>query len=123
MVYKIVMSNWGMIGPNSITGNEFTIYDDLSIELKVSKNNAFGSSQEVSILHGLISQEKYNEIGNNIKKAKEINSTVEAFDGNVWSFEEYNNGNLVWRREKGYIYGIEPLTNIVDILNSIDYKQ
>lgn len=120
--FKITMSNWGMIGPNSITGNEFDIYDDLSIELKVSKNNSLGTEKEISILHGLISQEKYEEIISNIQKAKEFNSTVEAVDGNAWAFEEYDNGNLVWKRELGYIYGITPLTEITKILNSIDYK-
>lgn len=120
--FKIIMSNWGMIGPNSITGNEFNIYNDLSIELKVSQNNSLGTEKEISILHGLISQEKYQEIISNIQKAKEFNSTVEAVDGNAWSFEEYDNGNLVWKRELGYIYGITPLTEITKILNSIDYK-
>ena len=121
--YKITMFNWGTIGPNSITGNEFNIYDDLSIELKVSKNNSFGTDKTITTLYGSITQEKYDEIENNIQTAKDINTKVEAFDGDAWSFEKYENSNLVWKREMGYIYGITPLTEITKILHSIDYKQ
>lgn len=120
--YIITMSNWGMIGPNSITGNEFDIYDDLSIELKVSQNDSLGINESISILHGIITKEKYNEIVNNIQDAKHINTKIDAYDGNAWSFEEYDNSNLVWKRELGYIYGIMPLIRVTDILQSIEYK-
>lgn len=122
VLFKAKMSNWGMIGPNSITKREFVIYDDLDVELKVYINNSLGTSESESILHGFISKEKYDKIINDIQIAKEVNKKIEAFDGEAWSFEEYNNGTLVWKRELGYIYGIEPLVEIQNILNGINYK-
>lgn len=43
--------------------------------------------------------------------------------GIIFTKSSDKNCNLVWKREKGYIYGITPLTEITKILNSIDYKK
>ena len=59
------------------------------------------------------------QIVKNIELAKSDNREVQACDGEAWEFIQYENGNVVWERKLGYIYGIERLENICDILRNL----
>ena len=43
---------------------------------------------------------------------------VVVLDGVAWEYIEHSNGTEVWKRDLDYIYGIEPLENITNLLNS-----
>ena len=48
-----------------------------------------------------------------------IDKRVDACDGSAWKFTAYDPaGKKSFQRDIGYIYGIEPLENIADILSS-----
>ena len=54
--------------------------------------------------------------------AKQIDKEVDARDGSAWSIVQYEKGDIVWERKPDYIYGIEPLEAIANILISLKNK-
>jgi DNA-directed RNA polymerase subunit RPC12/RpoP len=77
-----------------------------------------GEDKTKSYSHN-INEKELNEIIKNIELAKSDNSVVEAFNGEAWEFVQYENGNVLWERKLGYIYGIEPLESICDMLHNL----
>ncbi len=54
--------------------------------------------------------------------AKQNDKEVDARDGSAWSIVQYEKGDIVWERKPDYIYGIEPLEAIANILISLKNK-
>lgn len=111
LIFKIEDHDWGMKTIYSWNTKVWYIYDDLSVEFKISN----GEDKVKSYSHN-ISSFDLQQIFKNIELAKLNNHVVEAFDGEAWEFTQYKDNVIVWERELGYIYGIEPLENICDIL-------
>ena len=107
---EIKRKNSVFVGHNDCIYTEWIIYTDLSVKIKKKYSN---ETKEKNVL---LDEKKYNTIIDNIELVKTINKKVFALDGEFWEFKEYSNGSLVWKRDLDYIYEIEPLEKIVDIL-------
>lgn len=122
VVLKARESSMGLKGPTSWSGATYKIYDDLSVDI-IDTYNAFTYDEPYKVeekhYNCLISEENYEKIFENIELAKQDSTQVSACDGVMWEFKFYNNGLEIWKREHGYIYGIQPLEEIVKILNSL----
>ena len=114
IILKIEDHDWGLKTIYTWNTKTWSIYDDLSIEYKIVN----GENKVKSYSHN-ISDKDLKQIIQNIDLAKSDNREVQACDGEAWEFTQYENGNVVWERKLGYIYGIEPLENISDMLINI----
>lgn len=111
LVFKIEDHDWGLKTIYTWNTKTWSVYDDLSVEYKIVN----GEDKVKSYSHN-INAEDLKKITQNIELAKSDNREVQAFDGEAWEFTQYENGSVVWERKLGYIYGIEPLENICNIL-------
>ena len=118
MVLLAKQRNWGMIGPNSWIEREWKIYNDLSVDIKLTYNS-ITEENRFQFYDCFISLENYEKITKNLKLAKENDVEVNAYDGEAWEFTYYDKGIELWKREKGYIYNIEPLEEIARILYNL----
>lgn len=114
IILKVIHQNWGLIGPGDWENKEWKIYNDLSVEIKIIYR-----PNESIILKNKISKITYNKLLKNINSSKEDKSSVNALDGSAWEFIEYNENKEIWKRDLGYIYGIEPLEKIGEILEKL----
>ena len=113
--FKIEESNWGMMGPGDWKNTEWCIYDDYSVVVKIEHNKENGIEEVKTV----ITTTDYDKLENLYTLAKENNKVASAFDGTAWEFIEYKDEKEVWKFEKGYIYGIEPLEDIEKIVKSL----
>lgn len=118
LVLKVKHSNWGMMGPGDWNNTEWNIYDDLTVDIKVLYNPKGGiaNNQDYSCE---LEENNYKTLLQKIEEAKLITDVVDACDGSAWEYTQYQNGNEVWKRDNGYIYGIKPLEEIAIILNNL----
>ncbi|MBS7020388.1 MAG: hypothetical protein KH135_00745 [Firmicutes bacterium] len=60
----------------------------------------------------------------NIEIVKSKDIEIDAYDGSAYEIIQYDNGNEIWKRNMGYIYGIKSLEEISMILNNLieDYQ-
>ena len=111
LILKIENQDWGGGVRNTQT---WYIYDDLSVTCE----SIIGEIKEK--LYSLnISKEKLNQIIENIELAKSDNHEIQAVDGEAWEFIQYKNNSIIWKRKLGYIYGIESLEKICNILHNL----
>lgn len=115
LVFKITKHNWGLKGPNEIDNIEWKIYNDYTVECKTS----YVLVDKPTYNTYKITEELFNNISNNIELSKNENIKIEALDGEAWEFIMFSNKNEIYKRELDYIYGIESLENIVNILNKL----
>lgn len=115
LILKITNVNWGMKGPGTWDKIKWKIHNDYTVDCKVSF-----VAKDSQVQYAEITKNTYEELTKNIKLAKDINIKVDACDGEAWEFILYNNGHEVWKKELGYIYGIEPLENISNILKTLN---
>lgn len=108
LILKITDVNWGMEGPESWDKIEWKVYNDHTIDTKV----LYVSEDKQKEKTYEITKDLYNDILKNIEFAKNIDTQIDACDGEAWEFIQYSNGNEIWKRELGYIYGIKSLENI-----------
>lgn len=116
LILKVREQNWSMMGPGDWDNTEWTIYNDCSVDIKVSY---WLEEKEEKIYSYTLSKENYQALLENIKLAKENTDKVDAYDGSVWELIQYENNNEIWRRDLGYIYNIKPLETISSILNDL----
>ena len=114
LIFKIEDHDWGLKTIYTWNTKTWCIYSDLSVDYEI-KN---GEDKTKSYFHN-INEDKFKQIIKNIELAKFDNREVQAFDGETWKFVQYENGNIVWERKLGYIYGIEPLETICDMLHNL----
>ena len=114
LILKIVDNDWGLKTIYTWSTKTWYIYSDLSVDYEVRN----GEAKTKSYSHD-INEEELNQIIKNINLAKSDNCEVQAFDGETWKFVQYENDNIVWERKLGYIYGIEPLETICDMLRNL----
>lgn len=107
--------NWSMIGPKEWTNIEWTIYTDLSVDIKLSYN-AKDQDQETKCK---ITEEMYKRLLDQVTLAKGNKNKVEASDGSAWEIIQYENGQEIWHRSPDYIHGISSFEEIASILNSL----
>ena len=110
--------NWNMIGPGEWTNTEWKIYNDYSVDIKISYNTITDEKKNKNLICS-ITEDNYKKLLELINIAKENKIKVDANDGSAWELIQYNNGVECWKRDADYIYGIEPLENIAEILNSL----
>ena len=115
VILEMRHANWGMIGQDSWKGSRYTLYDDLSVDRIDDYNSTEDNEKKLSYD---ITQEQYDVIKKNLDLAKTIDTKVEACDGESYEFIEYKDGSVIWKRDLGYIYGIEPLENIVKAISN-----
>lgn len=114
LIFKIEDNDWGLKTIYTWSTKTWCIYSDLSVDYEVRN----GEGKIKSYSHN-ITDEDLKQILQNIELAKSDNREVQAFDGEAWEFVQYENGNIVWQRKLGYIYGIEPLETICDMLRNL----
>ena len=114
LIFKIECHDWGLKTIYTWSLKTWCIYDDLSIEYNIRNGEDKIKSYSHSINDGDLKQ-----IIRNIELVKSENREVQAFDGEAWRFIQYENGNVIWERKLGYIYGIEPLEAICDMLYNL----
>lgn len=114
LILKIVDNDWGLKTIYTWSTKTWCIYSNLSVDYEVRN----GEDKTKSYSHN-INEEELKQIIKNIDLAKSDNCEVQAFDGEAWEFVQYENDNIVWERKLGYIYGIEPLETICDMLRNL----
>lgn len=114
LILKIVDNDWGLKTIYTWSTKTWCIYSDLSVDYEVRN----GEDKKNSYSHN-INEEELKQIIKNIDLAKPYNREVQACDGEAWEFVQYENDNIVWERKLGYIYGIEPLETICDMLRNL----
>lgn len=115
IIFKIEEHNWGVGTIYDWNTREWYIYDDLSVEFKIANRIHITKSYSHSI-NALDLQ----QIFKNIELAKLDNHVdVVCYDGSAWGFKQYKDNAIIWERNLGYIYGIEPLENICNILSDL----
>ena len=114
IVLEIKNNNWGLIGPGSWKERKWIIYDDMSVCHTIIYNL---TENNTNTFNFELSKDEFDSIISNLELAKNDSTNVDACDGEAWEFIEYNNGMEVWKRNKGYIYGISSLEKVIDILN------
>ena len=111
LMFKIENHNWGLKTIYTWNTKIWYIYDDLSIKYEIIN----GQDRVKSYSHS-ISKEKLKLIIQNIELSKSDNRVVDACDGEAWEFIQYEDDNVVWERKLGYIYGIDSLETVSNIL-------
>lgn len=114
LILKIIDNDWGLKTFYTWSTKTWGIYSDLSVDYEVRN----GEDKTKSYSHN-INEKELKQIIKNIDLAKSDNREVQAFDGEAWEFVQYENDNIVWERKLGYIYGIEPLETICDMLRNL----
>lgn len=114
LILKIVDNDWGLKTIYTWSTKTWCIYSDLSVDYEVRN----GEDKTKSYSHN-INEEELKQIIKNIDLAKPYSREVQACDGEAWEFVQYENDNIVWERKLGYIYGIEPLETICDMLRNL----
>lgn len=114
IIFKIENQDCGLKTIYAWNTKTWCIYDDLKVYYEIRN----GENKTKSYSHN-INEEDLKQIIKNIELAKSDNREVQACDGEVWKFTQFENGNIVWKRKLGYIYGIEPLETIYDILHNL----
>lgn len=114
LILKIIDNDWGLKTIYTWSTKTWCIYSDLSVDYEVRN----GEDKIKSYSHN-INEKELKQIIKNIDLAKSDNREVQAFDGEAWEFVQYENDNIVWERKLGYIYGIEPLETICDMLRNL----
>lgn len=113
LVVKIAQINWGRIGPGGWICNEWEIYNDLTVEMKIRY-------KEKSIVkNAKLSRWEYSSILRKLKAARKKDEEVRAYDGSAWSIVQYEKGKEIWIRNEGYIYGIKPFEQLAKKLTKI----
>lgn len=112
LLYKIIQANWGEKTKDDWDVMLWNIYDDLSVKYKIHFGTGKTDEHDFNL-----TQKEIDEINNAIESAKLSNKKINGVDGVAWQFTKYENNSVVWERELGYIYGIEPLEAIKDFLN------
>jgi len=110
--------NWNMIGPGEWANTEWKIYNDYSVDIKISYNTITDENKNKNLICS-ITEDNYKKLLELINNAKDNKIKVDANDGSAWELIQYNNGVECWKRDADYIYGIEPLENIAEILNNL----
>lgn len=121
LVLKIRHVNWGIIGPGDWNNTEWKIYNDKTVDIKISYN-FIDDSEENKTGNCELTTEVYEKLLNKIQLSKESDVEIKACDGDAWEIIQYENGKEIWKRDLGYIYGIKPLEEISIILNSLIKK-
>lgn len=116
---RVKKCNWGMIGPNKWVSKEWLIYDNLEVEL-IRETNTLNKDERITTSNYLISKDTYTYLMNELEKAKKEDKKVDAFDGVAVEVVSYLNGVEIYKRELGYIYGINTLENIVKVLENLN---
>lgn len=111
LIMKIENQNWGQHLISEWSTKIWYLFNDLSIDYEVIN----GQKKSKMYSHN-INDEKLKEIINNLDLAKLDNQFIDACDGEAWEFTQYENDKVIWKRDLGYIYGIEPLEKISYIL-------
>ena len=118
LVLNVKHSNWGMMGPGDWNNTEWNIYDNLIVQIKVSYNPK-GGIDNTKEFNCEIDEKFLNNLLDKLNIVKQNDEEVDACDGSAWEYTQYDNGNEVWKRNIGYIYGIKPLEEIATQLNSL----
>jgi hypothetical protein len=116
---RVKKCNWVMIGPIKWVSKEWLIYDNLDVEL-IKETNTLNKDERITTSNYLISKDTYTYLMNELEKAKKEDKKVEAFDGVAVEVVSYLNGVEIYKRELGYIYGINTLENIVKVLENLN---
>ena len=111
LMFKIEDHDWGLKTIYTWNTKIWYIYDDLSIKYEIIN----GQDKVKSYSHS-ISEEKLKLIIQNVELSKSDNRVVDACDGEAWEFIQYEDDNVVWERKLGYIYGIDSLETVSNIL-------
>ena len=114
LLLKVTREDWGMKTIYTWSTKTWYIYDDLTVKYVIK--NGQGKTKEYD--HS-ISEEDLNTILQKIELSKNDNRIVEVLDGDAWEFALYDNDDAIWYRKLGYIYGIDSLESITNILSNL----
>lgn len=117
LVLEVNESNWSMMISGDIENTNWKIYDDLTVEVT---KKYIGTTKDV-VKNYTINMEDYMRLIDSVDIAKSEDKKVNAIDGTVWNITEYDKGNIIWKRELGYIYGIKSLEDMSNMLIRYDY--
>ena len=111
LIIKVIEENWGLKGPFDRESKEWRIYSNFNVE-HVIKYRDLKETKEVINCYK-ISDNELKEILSNIELAKLNVIKVDGCDGVAWEFIQYEENKEIWKRNLGYIYGINPLEKII----------
>lgn len=119
IILKASKHNCGMLRPGIWTSAEWTVYEDLKVEVKYAYNTDV-EENETSLNTKTIPMRKLKKIFRWLEKAKKENRVIKAYDGTMWEITRYNNdGSENFKKERGYIYGIKSLEKVTKLLEEL----
>lgn len=124
VILKVKHCNFGLMGPGSWSHTDYTLYSDGNLESLVTYQSSTGYGKEgtkKSFTYN-VSSDDINEILNSLEESKAYRDIVRACDGSAYEFTLYEDNKEIYKRDLGYIYGIEPLEKIADIINKYESK-
>lgn len=114
LIFEMKHVNWSMHKQGECNSSVFKIYDDLSFD--IIDDYQIEIMPKINLPEKKIEQEDFELLKTSIEKSKSINIKVIASDGDAWEFICYKDNKVNWKRDMDYIYGIDVLEKIVNIL-------
>jgi len=116
IIFELKHCNWGLSGPGDWSSDNWVLYDNNWVEKKRFYRDERGDGVRLFESNSArFSKEKTETLVELINTARTIDKHVDACDGDAWEFAYYKNNEVIWKREIGYIYGIEPLERITKL--------
>lgn len=114
-VFQISNKNWGQIvfGGGDWIETKIYICDDFTVDI----TNYFSTYPEKKEekLSSKIDENTFNQIKEIMEHIDEYDF-VDAYDGSAWEYIYYKNNAVYKERRLGYIYGVEQLEQVAEIL-------
>lgn len=117
LLLKAKNYNWGLIGPGSWDERSWKVYDDGSYILSIKyRPEDFDRNPRKDTFKGTMDKHSISEL-NRLVTGQWSVSPVDACDGEAWEFTAYDNkGEIHQLFDCGYIYGVEVLEKIANLL-------
>jgi hypothetical protein len=120
--------NWGLVHAGDWTGTIWRVYDDRSVKIEYSYNPTLKAVEEE---HWPIYKKRIEKFSRTIRKPEfqtllEIiklpvdDTEVDACDGDAWEFIAYQDDEVLWKRNLGYIYGVKIYETIASLLPRVN---
>ena len=113
-VLEIKLHNWSEM----TDGDRSSVTWKLNLDLTVDIISSYARSSETITEQRTISKPLFADIIELELQSEHDQSKPQGVDGAAWSVKRYKDGNLVYECEPRYIYGIESLEKLTNILHN-----
>ena len=115
IILKAINENF-VIAPGKWVNTSWTIRDDQTAIVNIRYDNNSSKDKDIDCK---IPEDKFEQIFELLEKAKLEDSKIFALDGDGWEFTQYKNGQKIYYRRSGYIYGLDHFELLAELLYKI----